>query len=336
METDSRIVTVGASAGGVEALTRFVADLPADLNAALLVVLHVAPDLPSYLPRILERSGSLPCVHAVDGDALRAGLIEVAPPDRHMAVEDRCIRVWKGSRENRHRPSIDVLFRSAAVAHGPFAIGVILSGALDDGVAGMAAIARAGGHALVQDPAEARHPYLPLNVLHAVPRAEALPMAMLVKRLKELTSGAGGGNRCGQDVDLARLEQDIGRRMATREEMRSLGQLSGLTCPECSGALTAIDSANRLRYRCHTGHAYTAQSLFLEQSEQLERLLWQALRQMRESADTARSLLDHARRRHDHDRAAHFEKRLRGTERGIQRLSQLMTSAQPDEVRPGL
>ena len=333
METASHIVTVGASAGGVEALTRFVATLPADLNAAVLVVLHVAPDLPSSLPRILERSGPLPCVHAVDGDPLRAGAIKVAPPDRHMAVEGGCIRVWRGSRENRHRPSIDVLFRSAAVAHGPRTIGVILSGALDDGVAGMDSIIRAGGHGLVQDPDEARHPYLPLNVLHAVPAAEDLPLEVLVERLKELTD-TPGRRGSSDSVEPARLEQEIGRGMATREEMRSLGHLSGITCPECSGALTTIDSANQLRYRCHTGHAYTAQTLLLEQSEQVERLLGQTLRQMRESADSARSLRDHARRRQDHDRAEHFDKRLRGTERSIQRLYQLMTSAPPEEVRP--
>lgn len=336
MHTDIRIVTVGASAGGVEALTRLVADLPADLDAAVLVVLHVAPDLPSYLPRILQRSGPLPCVHGADGDPLRAGQIIVAPPDRHMAVEDGCIRIWNGSRENRQRPSIDVLFRSAAVAHGPNTIGVILSGALDDGVAGMDAITRAGGHALVQDPDEARHPYLPRNVLHAVPRAEALPMELLVKRIKQLIDDPRVADARPDALEAAQLEQEMVRRMATQEEMARLGPLSGFTCPECNGVLTTVETTGQVRYRCHTGHGYTAQSLFLEQSEQVERLLRQTLRQMREAAETARTLIDHARSVQDREQTVHFQERLHEAERGIHGLYKLMASIPSGEVRPQL
>lgn len=170
-----------------------MAGLPGDFDAAVLVVLHMAPRLPSCLPRILERSGPLPCLHARDGVGLRPGLITVAPPDRHIAVENHHIRVWNGPREHHQRPSIDVLFRSAARAGGPRSVGVILSGALDDGVAGMQAIVRAGGHALVQAPEEARHPYLPRNVLDAMPRAQALPLEQLVLRLKSLVDAPGGG-----------------------------------------------------------------------------------------------------------------------------------------------
>lgn len=340
MDIATRVVTIGASAGGVEALTQFVADLPVDLDAAVLVVLHVAPDLPSYLPRILERSGRLPCVHATDGLELRPGRIIIAPPDRHMAVDKEHIRVWRGSRENRQRPSIDVLFRSAALAYGARVTGVILSGALDDGVAGMDAITRAGGQALVQDPDEARHPYLPRNVLHTVSRAQGLPMEALVERLKSLVGGEGGkdiGIGFSPSLETDRLEQEITRRMGTQEEMSQLGALSGLTCPECNGALTTVAGVPQLRYRCHTGHGYTAQTLFKDQTEQVERLLWQTLRELRENAETVKALVEHAHHEHDPDRARHYEQHLRQVEHSIQHLYQLSSPAShASEVRKEL
>ena len=323
---ETRVIAVGASAGGVEALSRLVSALPSDIDAAILVVLHLSPDLPSYLPRILERQGSLPASHAVDGAPVLRGHIHVAPPDRHLHVEDGELRVRQGSRENRHRPSIDVLLRSAAVEYGPRAIGVVLSGALDDGVAGMEAIVRCGGHALVQEPSDADHPFLPQNVLNAVPGVEAHPVEILVKRLQALVTQSTPANvPADAGVELGTLELRIGQHMGSAEDMSRLGDPSGLSCTECNGALTRVADTRQLRFRCHTGHAYTASSLYNEQNEQAERPLWQALRQMRETADTSRALIAHAHHAGAPVHAAQYQEQLRQAEQGIATLHRLVT-----------
>ncbi|HLM52957.1 MAG TPA: chemotaxis protein CheB [Pseudoxanthomonas sp.] len=325
---DSRIIALGASAGGVEALSQLVAALPSDLAASVLVVLHVSPDLPSHLPQILARSGDLPACHATDGAELRNGQILVAPPDRHMSVHDGKVRVWNGSKENRQRPSIDVTLRSVAVACGPRAIGAVLSGALDDGVAGMEAIVRSGGRALVQVPAQARHPYLPQNVIDAVPQAEVLTLEAMARRIVSLVAERVEANAAlfDESVAMGRLELKISARMGTAEEMNRLGMLSGLTCPECGGAIIQVQDTAQLRYRCHTGHGFTATSLFVEQSEQSEKLLWQALQLLRENAQTTRFLIDHVRKLGQTERVRDYRAHLDKVEESIDRLHQLVTS----------
>ena len=326
---DSRIVALGASAGGVEALSQLVAALPSDLAASVLVVLHVSPDLPSHLPQILERSGDLPARHAADGAELRNGQILVAPPDRHMSVHDGVVRVWNGSKENRQRPSIDVTLRSVAVACGPRAIGVVLSGALDDGVAGMEAIVRSGGHALVQVPAQARHPYLPQNVIDAVPQAEVLTLEAMAQRIVSLVAEPVEADAAlfDEGVAMGRLELKISAQMGTGEEMNRLGMLSGLTCPECGGAITQVQDTAQLRYRCHTGHGFTATSLFMEQSEQSEKLLWQALQLLRENAQTTRFLIDHMRKLGQTQQARDYRAHLDKVEESIDQLHRMVTSS---------
>jgi two-component system, chemotaxis family, protein-glutamate methylesterase/glutaminase len=179
------IVVVGASAGGVEALQALAGGLPADLAAAVVVVLHIPRRSPSALPAILDRAGELPAVAAEDGVELRAGIVYVAPADRHVLVAGRCLRLSGAPAEGGHRPAIDPLFRSAAAGFGPRAIGVVLSGTLDDGSAGLAAIAGRGGHALVQDPADARYPAMPTNALDRVPTAARHPADRLGAAIAE-------------------------------------------------------------------------------------------------------------------------------------------------------
>jgi two-component system chemotaxis response regulator CheB len=330
----SKIVTLGASAGGVEALSQLVAALPGDLAAPVLVVLHVSPDLPSHLPQILARSGELSASHASDGAELRNGHILVAPPDRHMSVQDGVVRVWNGSKENRQRPSIDMTLRSVAVACGPCAIGAILSGALDDGVAGMEAVVRSGGRALVQAPSQARHPYLPQNVIDAVPQAEVLTLEAMAQRIAGLVAETveADAGMFDEGVAMSRLELKISARMGTQNEMDRLGVPSGLTCPECGGAITQVQDTAHLRYRCHTGHGFTAASLFLEQNEQSEKFLWQALQLLRENAHTTRFLIERMHRLEQREQAEDYRSHLDRTERAIDRLHEMVATSRFGEA----
>jgi two-component system chemotaxis response regulator CheB len=192
------VVVVGAPAGGVEALAQLVSSLPPDLGAPVVIVLHVSPDAPSLLPRILARESRLPVRRATDAP-LEAGVVYVAPPDRHTLVQRGTLRVVRGPQENGHRPAIDPLFRSAAAWYGPGAVAVVLTGVLDDGAAGAAAVARRGGAVVVQDPDEATYPSMPLHAIsadhpeHVVPVAEmgAVLTRVVVER-SESSAGNGG------------------------------------------------------------------------------------------------------------------------------------------------
>jgi two-component system chemotaxis response regulator CheB len=183
------VILLGASAGGIEALKLVVAGLPVDLPAAILVVLHLAPSGPSVLPQILDRHTALPVVVARDGAELVPGTIHVGPPDRHLELSDRTIRLTTSPPQDYHRPSIDRLFSSAAESLGTRAIGVVLSGCLDDGSLGLAAIVRYGGTALVQDPDSAAYPDMPASALLAVPQAVRVPIAELSAALVRLCAG---------------------------------------------------------------------------------------------------------------------------------------------------
>jgi two-component system chemotaxis response regulator CheB len=292
------VIVVGASAGGVEALARLVSRLPADLPASLFVVLHLPASGRSMLPQILSSKSRLSAEHPEDGAPTKYGRIYVAPPDRHLMVESGRVRLVRGPRENGHRPAVDVLFRSAARSYGARVIGVVLSGALDDGTAGLLAVKRRGGVAIVQDPAEALFAGMPGSALDNVDVDHCLclgEMAPLLVQLAHEPVEAGGAEPVSGDMDfeseLAKLDLQ-----AVERDPRP-GQPSVFTCPECHGNLWEIQDGELIRFRCRVGHAYSADSLQAGQSEALEAALWTALRALEEKAALARRLGTRARER---------------------------------------
>jgi two-component system chemotaxis response regulator CheB len=289
-ESVRRIVVVGASAGGVEALRVFVAALPADLPAAVVVVLHIPPDAPSALAAILGRAGPLPARSVVHGDRLTAGTVYVAPADHHVLVVDGHLHLSRGPRENGHRPALDPLFRSAAVEFGPFTIGVVLSGNRDDGAAGLAVIARQGGATFVQDPAEALYAGMPHNAVTAVPSSR-------VHRIDELGAAVGKevempGPTPSPPPEFAAAEAEMATAGSHVEATPDLAaaQPSGFSCPDCDGVLFRMPGAPHPRFRCRIGHAWSPGSLAAEQDKGIDTVLWAALRALEEKVALQREL----------------------------------------------
>jgi two-component system, chemotaxis family, protein-glutamate methylesterase/glutaminase len=279
--TDRRIPTavVGASAGGVEALRELVAALPADYEGALLVVLHVAPMGTSVLPQILSRAGDTPAAHAVDGELIESGRIYVAPPDLHLLVNDGRVSLDRGPRINGYRPAIDSLFRTAADAWGANAVGVVLSGVLDDGTAGLLAIKRHGGTAFVQDPEEALYSGMPRNAIEFVQPDLIATAGAIGKALGALASPPDDPPEEGvlyvpEDVF---VEVDRGA-----SDNPQAGEPMGLTCPECNGAIWESIVDGLPRYACRVGHEYGPDTFDAEQAKRVETALWTALRALEE------------------------------------------------------
>jgi len=293
-----RIIVVGASAGGVEALSRLVSALPGNFPAALFVVLHISPAGPSLLPEILTRVGRNPALHAQDGERIVPGQIYIAPPDHHLLIKPGRMAVTRGPRENSARPAIDPLFRTAARSYGPWVVGVILSGGLDDGTMGLMDVKRFGGITLVQDPNEAMFPSMPSSAIENVLVDRVLmldEMAPLLTRLSHepvpAEEGAAfmGRNNGANQPDIAEVgNEELKTRNLT-------GPPSRFTCPECGGALWELENGKLLRYRCHVGHGYTADSLMAAQTERLEDALWSALRTLEETAGMRHRMAERAR-----------------------------------------
>jgi two-component system chemotaxis response regulator CheB len=290
------IIVVGASVGGLEALRAVVADLPPDLPAALFVVWHIAPESPALLAEILQRAGPLPALHPHDGEAIHPGRIYVAPPDHHLLVDDGRVRLSRGPKENHFRPAIDPLFRSAARAYGPRVIGVVLSGALDDGTAGMEAIKARGGIAVVQDPREAINPAMPQSVLAHVAVDHRVPAAAMGSLLADLASRVAAEGGTEPMTEHLEIETRIAlEENALEAGILQLGKHSPYTCPECHGTLLQVTTDGILRFRCHTGHAYTVNSLLAEVSGSIEEALWSAVRVIEEQVMLLRHAAGHMR-----------------------------------------
>lgn len=293
-ETDEslELIAVGASAGGVEALTRLVSGLDPDLRQAVLVVLHLPANAPSALAKILDRAGPLPSVSATDGAELKPGTIYVAVPDRHLLVEDHRILLTEGPTENGHRPAINALFRSAALAYGRRAMSILLSGVLDDGVLGSAAIKSRGGVTIAQSPSDALFPAMPANAVAAGVVDHQVPVAEMGRLITTLAEHDGEEHEMERDPSME-LENRIAKaaRFATGFDSETLGPPSGYICPDCNGSLAAISEGN---YRCRVGHAWTPDALLRARDEEVERALWIALRSLQEKSKMSRRLAEKA------------------------------------------
>ncbi len=329
-------IVIGASAGGVQALSKLVKDLPPDLPAAVFIVLHIPADATSFLPVILAHNSNLPVAHAVDGEPVMRGRIYVAPPDRHLLVEDQKVKLVHGPKENLHRPSIDALFRSAARWMGPRAIGVILTGARDDGKVGMRAIKQRGGLTIVQDPQEALFPSMPMSVIQAIKVDYSVTLQEIAPLLNELsheTFEEKGEHRMPDQIEIeariAHQEMDGDELIASVER---LGKISALTCPECNGALWEIDDQEILRYRCHVGHALSAEALGDGQTAMLEVALWSAVRALEEQMILAKKIQERARRGNRMDVVRTFERRAHEAEQQSSMIRQLLLGKEKDRT----
>jgi two-component system chemotaxis response regulator CheB len=273
----ARVVGIGASAGGVDALIRVVRQLPADFPAAICVVLHLPSSGRSLLSSILGRHTELEVLEAGDDQPLRAGRVYVAPNDRHLMVADGRLRLDRGPKENGVRPSVDVMLRTLAASRGSGAIAVILSGALGDGTTGAVAVRNSGGLVLVQNPEDATVPSMPESALRAERDADAV--------LQASENGPAHARLVGpapiRDNSTAMQAESSLAESADRPD----GPPSPFTCPECNGSLWEVRQGQVLRYTCRVGHSYSEDAMVIEQGSSVEASLWSALEALEERAE---------------------------------------------------
>lgn len=310
------LIVIGTSAGGVDAVSTLLSGLPADLAASVLVVQHQLAGAIPYLVDILRRRSALPVAWAEEGAAVVPGHVYVAPPDSHLVLADGHLRLDGGARENYSRPSIDRTFRSAAELYGPRTIGVVLTGMLDDGARGLAAIRAAGGRAVVQDPTTAAFPELPTNALRIAGADRTLPLAAIPVALAELVTEAAPEAPAGWRARRAAA-------LAVPVADPNLDFEAGLLCPECGGPMRLVGDPHARRYRCALGHTSDATHILVRAADDIESAMWTAVRALH---DRARALLvlardaDHAG---DPATAATYDRGARDAELAVTRARQL-------------
>ncbi|MDB5900461.1 MAG: CheB methylesterase [Ramlibacter sp.] len=320
------VIGVGASAGGVEALQQFFQALPRQLPAALMVVLHVPPHSGSRLDAIIAGATSLPVLRARDGDRIQSGHVYVAVPDRHLMLEGDHVRLSRGPKECRMRPAVDVLFRSLAVSCGARAAGVVLSGMLDDGTAGLWAIKEHKGFALAQEPAEALYPSMPESARDHVALDHVGPVAQLAAELLRWSQSAKDADAAGPDGQQPHaVETRIAAEAnALREGVMQLGRQSRYTCPDCHGVLVEIQEGKVVRFRCHTGHAFSIKTLLAEVDTAVDNGLWDSIRAMEERLLLLLQLSELATDSGDPATAERYRARARELDEPIQDLRKLV------------
>jgi two-component system chemotaxis response regulator CheB len=300
------IVVVGASAGGIEALQKLLRGINPGFKGAVFVVCHIHPSSPGLLDRVVGQGARLPVSFGVDGAPIEPGTVRVAPPDLHLVFRGERIHLARGPKQNRTRPAIDPLFRSAARCFGPRVIGAVLSGLLDDGSAGLLEIKRQGGVAMVQEPSDARFPDMPRNALAATEVDYCVPAAEMGSLIARLSME---GTMLDPGTISSILELETKADAGELIPMERLGKPSPYTCPECSGVLWEVDDRHLLRFRCRVGHVFSSKGLETAQKTLSEDALWAAVRALEERASFSRRLSDRYRSAELRDAAEEYEKR---------------------------
>jgi two-component system chemotaxis response regulator CheB len=290
------IIVIGGSAGAIEPIRTLLRNLPAEFAGSLFIVIHTSPNSPGIMHAIFDAAGPLKATTAVNGEKIAPGRVYVAAVDHHLVIEPGKVRLTRGPKENRFRPAIDPLFRSAAQTYGPRVVGIVFSGGLDDGTSGLWTVKQLGGTAIVQDPQEALAPSMPQSAMQHV-RADhvvgAEEIAPLLVRLVSTPADLQEGDRAvPEDIN---IEVEIANADSAMEAgVLKLGSPSNYGCPECHGVLLEMKERAPLRFRCHTGHAYTLESLMSEMDEVIEESLWSAIRALEERAMLLRQAGTHA------------------------------------------
>jgi two-component system, chemotaxis family, protein-glutamate methylesterase/glutaminase len=287
------IIVVGASAGGVDALKKLIQGLPEDFPASIFIVQHLSPHRESTLPDILQRVSKLPVSSPAPKEKIQPGHIYIAPPDKHLIIENSHMNLIHGPKENHSRPSVDVLFRSAALEYGPRVIGIVLSGSLGDGTSGLHAIKSAGGIAIVQDPEDAIYPSMPLSAVQQVSVDASLPLEKIPEELTKLiqqpvnsmkSKKTSKKNLAKKELEITKLKEE-----ALNKE-GEYGVPSVYSCPDCRGVLWEIKDGDLVRFRCRTGHGYLPEILSERQSDNIESTLWAAMTALEEKSSLSMRL----------------------------------------------
>ena len=326
-------MVIGASAGGIEPIRTILTTLPADFAASIFIVVHTSPNSPGVLHAIFDRAGPLTALGVGSNMRIEPGRVYVAPPDRHLIIEPGQVTLTRGPKENRFRPAIDPLFRSAAQTYGPRVIGIILSGGLDDGTSGLWAIKQLGGTTIVQDPQEAWAPSMPQSAIDHVRVDHVVGVQAIAPLLMELVAvdigeEEGGDGAVPEDVN---IEVNIAKEdRATKAGVLQLGAPSNYACPECHGVLLEMKDRVPLRFRCHTGHAYTFESLLSEMDDVIEATLWTAIRALEERAMLIRHACEHDTLSETPQRAE-FIARAEAAEHRADVMRQLAFAGEPGE-----
>jgi two-component system chemotaxis response regulator CheB len=322
------IIVIGTSAGGLKALSAVLSELPADIGAAIFVVQHLAADKKSLLPKLLGDICDLPVMNPIDGAKFETGHVYVAPPDHHLLVNADTVRVLRGPQENRFRPSIDALFRSAARAHGSRVIGVVLTGYLDDGTVGLQAIKKRGGIAVVQDPAEAAYPSMPRNALRYVRVDHTVPIAKAGALLTRLVATPPAAQDEYPTTPEIEIESNIAEQLMNTKEflenVKEIGSLTPYTCPDCHGAIWQLGEDEPLKLRCHVGHSFTGEVFTTAQSQSVENALWAAVRVMEEKVTFSRQLAARKRKQKLNKAADSYEKQASALDDEVTRVRDLI------------
>lgn len=289
-----RIIVIGASSGGLEALRKIIQGLPPDFDSPIFIVWHMSPDIRGVLPQVFNKINTIEAAHAYNKEEIKSRRIYIAPPDHHMLLEQDRILLTRGPKENRFRPAIDPLFRSAAYVHGSRVIGIILSGALDDGTAGLWTVKHFGGIAIVQDPLEAEVSSMPENAMREVNVDYCVGVAEMPSLLVRLCNEPVPEKAFIMRDDQTKKEIEIAAEKTAMENgVLRFKDLSPYTCPECHGVLSRLQNDKIIRYRCHTGHAYSADTLMAAITEKIEDGLYSAIRAMDESIMLLNHVGDH-------------------------------------------